>query len=385
MFIQRAIQSEIERRLFQGKALLLYGPRQSGKTTLLREMLRPRQEELLILNGDEADVRELLTDASTARLRSIIGKKRIVVIDEAQRIPGIGVTLKLMVDQMPEVQTIATGSSAFELAQGTAEPLTGRKFAFTLFPLAFAELARRDGVLAERRLLEQRVVWGGYPEIVTHPDDASVRLKTLAGSYLYKDLLMLEGLKKPALLEKLVRALALQVGSELSYNELAQLVGSDPKTVEKYVDLLAKAYVVFILPALARNARNEIKKGKKIYFCDTGIRNAVLGNFLPLGARTDVGALWENYLFAERRKLLANSGRSASLFFWRTTTQAEVDCVEEEAGRMRAWEFKWNPKAKGRIPHGFTTAYPTATTAFITPANYDLFLMPAPPDYTAAR
>ncbi len=333
--------------------------------------------DALFLTGDEPDVRELMHNISSARLKSVFGKRRLVVIDEAQRIPDIGLTMKLITDQIPEVQLIATGSSAFELANRANEPLTGWKYEFHLYPLTFAELVNHSGLLEERRMLEHRLIFGLYPEIVTNPDDDEELLRLLSGSYLYKDLLILEDIKKPAVLDKLIRALALQIGSKVSFNELARLVGADIKTVEKYVDLLERAYVVFRLTAFSRNVRNEIRKGRKIYFFDNGVRNAVISNFNPVESRTDFGALWENYLISERLKSIANQGRSVRQFFWRTTSKQEIDYIKEENAGLRAWEFKWSSNKKhAKIPVTFTSAYPETSTKLITPQNFDEFLMP---------
>jgi predicted AAA+ superfamily ATPase len=374
MYIERKLGKTIRKRFFAGKAILLYGPRQCGKTTLIEEILRPDKGNVLFLSGDEPDVREMLGQITSTRLKSLLGKKKLLVIDEAQRIPGVGLTIKLVTDQIKEVQIIATGSSALDLAEKTSEPLTGRKFEFTLLPLSFGELAQANGTLEERRLLPTRLVFGSYPDIVVHADDATALLRSLAGSYLYKDLLMLEQIKKPVLLEKLVRALALQCGAEVSFHELGQLVGADQKTVEKYVDLLEKAYVVFTLPAFSRNMRNEIRKSRKIFFYDCGIRNAVLGNFLPLESRTDVGVLWENYLQAERRKLVLTKGSDARGYFWRTTDQKEVDYVEESSKGLAAYEFKWRDFGRTRIPKKFMNAYPESSSQVITPDQIEDFL-----------
>ena len=373
--ILREISSRIQERLFLGKAVILLGPRQSGKTTLMKILLEQSGEKHLLLNADEPDVRELLNGVTSTRLRTIIGDHRIVCIDEAQRIPNIGLTLKLMTDQLPHVQTIATGSSSLELNSSIAEPLTGRKFEFTLFPLSFGELAAHHGLLEERRYLEHRLVYGSYPDIVTSFGREEELVKLLAGSYLFKDLLDLEGIKKPNLLEKIVRALALQLGSEVSLHELGQLTGADSHTVERYIDLLEKAFVLFRLPAYSRNVRNEIKKGKKIYFLDNGIRNALIGNFLPPSSRTDIGALWENYLISERLKMRTNKAIQATGFFWRTTQQQEIDYIEEQGQDLLACEFKWNPKRKNTgFPKTFLKGYPGAKTRVITPADHDLFL-----------
>lgn len=373
-YIERAVTVDIRKRLFSGKAIIVFGPRQSGKTTMIKQLVSPYSDDTLWLNGDSPDVRELLVNITLTRLKSIIGKKKIVVIDEAQRITHIGLTMKLLTDELPGIQLIATGSSAFELADKTAEPLTGRKFEYKLLPLSFSELSSNAGLLEERRMLHQRLIYGAYPEIVTKPGDEQTLLSLLASSYLYKDLLNLESVKKPVLLDKLVRALALQIGSEVSANELSNLISADNKTVDKYIDLLEKAYVVFSLPAFSRNARNEIRKSRKIFFYDLGIRNAILGNFIPVESRTDIGALWENYLILERLKLKCNMPFPPRRFFWRNIDQREVDYLEESVTDLSAWEFKWNPNAKGKIPAAFRIAYPEAKTALITPDNYDDFL-----------
>ena len=373
--IPRDIEAQIATRLFQGKAIILLGPRQAGKTTIIKELLQKRNENILELNADEPDVREILEKCTSTRLRTLLGENELLFIDEAQRVPDIGLTLKLLTDQIPEVQAIATGSSAFELNACIAEPLTGRKFEFMLFPLSFTELVHNHGLLEEKRLLEHRLIYGSYPEIVTSRGQEEELIRLLASSYLYKDLLTLEQIKKPVLLEKILRALALQLGSEVSYHEIGQLVGANSQTVERYIDLLEKAFVLFKLPALSRNVRNEIKKGKKIYFLDNGIRNAVIGNFTPLASRTDTGALWENYLISERLKLLNNQNTQANNFFWRTTQQQEIDYIEEHQQQLHAYEFKWNPrKGVARFPKTFLRNYENVSTKVITPENYEEFL-----------
>lgn len=372
--IIRILQNNIQKRLFKGKVILLFGPRQAGKSTLVEALLQTQDEEWLYLNGDDADVREILTNTTAAKIRAFIGYKKIVFIDEAQRIPNIGLTLKLITDQIKEVQVIATGSSAFELSSQVNEPLTGRKYEFMLYPLSFSEMVQHHGLLEEKRLIEHRMIYGYYPEIVTKPGEEEELLKLLANSYLYKDLLMLEQIKKPLLLEKLLKALALQIGSEISYPEIAQTIGSDQKTVDKYIDLLEKTFVVFRLPALNRNVRNEIKKGKKVYFYDCGIRNAIINNFKPIGTRTDVGALWENFLISERVKHIRYHGIDAAMYFWRTTQQQEIDLVEDYDSKLKAYEFKWSKTEKVRFSQTFTTNYPDATTQVISPGNVEDFI-----------
>jgi len=372
--IKRICQPTIASKLFKGKAILLFGPRQSGKSTLVDALLHAQEKEWLYLNGDDADVRELLTNTTATKLKAIMGNKAIVFIDEAQRIPNIGLTLKLFTDQIRNVQVIATGSSAFELSSQVNEPLTGRKYEYMLYPLSFSEMVQHHGLLQEKRLIEHRLIYGYYPEIVSKPGEEKELLKLLASSYLYKDLLMLEQIKKPLLLEKLLTALALQIGSEVNYHEIGQIIGSDSKTVDKYIDLLEKTFVVFRLPALNRNVRNEIKKGKKVYFYDCGIRNAIINNFKPVAARTDVGALWENYLMAERLKYLGYQGIDAAHYFWRTTQQQEIDLVEEYDDKLKAFEFKWSKMGKARFSQTFTANYREATTEIVSPENVEEFL-----------
>jgi uncharacterized protein len=372
--IKRVLHNAVEEVCFKGKAILLFGPRQSGKSTLVESLLKEMNRPWLYLNGDEADIREMLTNTTSSKLKILAGTNKIVFIDEAQRVSNIGLTLKLFTDQLRDIQVIATGSSAFELSSRVNEPLTGRKYEFLLFPLCFKEMVQYHGLLEEKRLLEQRLIFGYYPEIVTKQNQEIVLLKLLTNSYLYKDLLTLEQVKKPVILEKLLRALALQVGNEVNYHELGQMVDADKGTVEKYIDLLEKAFVVFRLPALNRNVRNEIKKGKKIYFYDCGIRNAIINNFKALNTRTDTGALWENFVVAERLKYLRYHGIEAVQYFWRTTQQQEIDLIEETNEKMIAFECKWNPKAKTRFPQTFTSNYANTETHVVSPANIEDFI-----------
>ncbi|MBA4311521.1 MAG: ATPase [Chlorobiaceae bacterium] len=372
--IKRLLQKQITERLFKGKVIIILGPRQSGKTTLIQSVLHTQSLPSLLLNGDEADVREMLSNTTSTKLKSITGKNKIVFIDEAQRIPNIGITLKLFADNLKDIQVVATGSSAFELANKTNEPLTGRKYEYTLYPISFGEMVEYHGIIDEKRLLEHRLIFGYYPEIVTKLGEEKELLKLLAGSYLYKDLLTLEYVKKPAMLEKILKALALQVGSEISYHEIGQIVNADNETVEKYIDLLEKTFVVFRIPAFSRNVRNEIKKGKKVYFYDNGIRNAIIGNYGILNTRSDIGALWENFLMSERMKYLLYNGIDTSRYFWRTTMQQEIDYIEEINETLSAFEFKWNVKAKSKFPKTFTNAYPSVVTQLVNQENFESFL-----------
>ena len=369
--IVRQLQKTIEERMFTGKAIIVIGARQVGKSTLFRMILEKQGGKVLELNCDDPEVRDLLTGANTASLRMLIADNRIVVIDEAQRVADIGMTLKLITDNFPDVQLLVTGSSSFELQNRLNEPLTGRKYEYHLYPISTAELMQSQGLLAVRQTLEQRLVYGSYPDILNHADDARELLMNLAGSYLYKDLLSLDSVRRPALLGKLLTAIALQVCSEVSYNELAQTVGTDNKTVEKYIDLLEKCYIIFRLNGFNRNLRTELKKGKKIYFYDNGIRNAILQNFAPLSMRQDTGALWENFIISERIKANQYAGRYVNSYFWRTTQQQEIDYVEESDGQFSVFEMKWNPRrANAQFPSSFLTAYDVRQKAVVTPQNW---------------
>jgi predicted AAA+ superfamily ATPase len=372
--IVRRLGEVLQGKLGAGKAIILTGARQTGKTTLLHTLFGG-QTETLWLNGDEPDVRGLFEKLSSTRLKAILGGKARLVIDEAQRIPDIGLKLKLVTDFLPEVQLIATGSSSFELSNQVNEALTGRKWEFQLFPLSFGEMATHHSLLDEKRLLPHRMIYGCYPEIVTHPGEERQRLLELTNSYLYKDILMLGEIKKPDRLSLLLQALALQVGAQVSFNELAQLCGLDNKTVEKYLSILEKAFIIFRLGSFARNLRNELKFSRKIYFYDNGIRNAVIANFAQIEARNDVGALWENYLVSERMKFLKNSGDWARSWFWRTQQQKEIDYLEEKDGRITACEFKWNPSAREKAPRQFMNAYPGSRFAVVHPENVEDFLL----------
>jgi len=374
--IVRQLQKTIEQRMFAGKAIIVIGARQVGKSTLFKMVLEKQDCKTLQLNCDEPEVKDMLNGINTAELRLLIADNRIVVIDEAQRVENIGMTLKRITDNFPDVQLLVTGSSSFELQNRLNEPLTGRKLEYHLYPISTAEIMQSQGLLGVKQTLEQRLIFGSYPDILNHADDAKELLLNLAGSYLYKDLLSLESVRRPALLGKLLTAIALQVCSEVSYNELAQTVGTDNKTVEKYVDLLEKCFIIFRLNGFNRNLRTELKKGKKIYFYDNGIRNAILQNFAPLSLRQDTGALWENFIISERIKANQYAGRYVSSYFWRTTQQQEIDYVEESDGRFSVFEMKWNPRrANTQFPSSFLTAYDVRAKAVVTPENWMEWVM----------
>lgn len=373
--IKRALKAKIQNRIGQGKIILIIGPRQVGKTTLAHHIVEQQEDDFVWLNGDEPDVRSILTNATSSVLKNLSGKRRTIVIDEAQRIQNIGLTLKLFHDTFPEKQLIVTGSSAFDLANEINEPLTGRKYEYYLYPLSFSEMVEEHGIIEEKRQLEHRLIFGSYPEVVRNPGDEVETLISLSGSYLYKDILSWGKLKKPQVLEKLLQALALQIGSEVKFHEIGQIIGADPKTVENYIDILEKAFVVFRLQSLSRNMRNEIKKGKKIYFYDNGIRNAILKNFSPLNLRQDVGGLWENFLIVERMKRNHYTQTYLNTYFWRNHAQQEIDYIEERDGWMNACEFKWNAKKKVFFSKSFLKAYPNTDIHVVNRENYHEFLL----------
>ena len=381
MFIPRDLEPLLRDGLASVKVIVLFGARQTGKTTLVKHLLEDetiQSQGVLSLNGDDPAHRALLAYAGFGleRFRRVLGNAKTLFVDEAQNIEGVGRTLKLLHDTMPERGIVVTGSSSFELSGQVDEPLVGRKFEYELHPFSFGELARHSSVLEERALVGTRIVYGSYPEIVAAGDlaDATHKLKELCSGYLYKDILAWRAVKSPAVLEKLLKAVALQVGSEASFSEISRLVGIDKEAVERYVDLLEKCYVCFTVPSFARNARTELRKSKKIYFRDCGVRNGVLGNFLPLDCRDDVGRLWENYLVCERMKTLSRRTVPPKCHFWRNAAQAEIDWVEESAGDgLRAYEFKWGRAGKARCPEAFRRAYPEATWTCVTRENFDAF------------
>lgn len=345
--ITRDLQALIENRLFKGKAIIVIGARQVGKSTLFQQIMANHSEKMLSLNCDDPQTRSMLQEANLSNLRLLIADNKILIIDEAQRIKDVWLVLKLICDNFPEVQLLVTGSSALGLQDKLNEPLTGRKFEYQLFPISTAELLNTYNLITVNQLLKSRLIFGSYPDVICNNGEAK------------------------EILNKILVSLAIQVGNEVSYNELAQTVGTDSKTVEKYIDLLEKSYVIFRLPALTGNLRNELKKGKKIYFYDNGIRNAIIQNFSPLALRSDIGALWENFFISERIKKNHYSLNYSKSYFWRTTAQQEIDYIEEQDGKFSAFEMKWNPK-KGstKLPDIFKTTYFVEQKTIISPENY---------------
>ena len=368
--IKRTIHEAIRRHIDYKKAIIVTGPRQSGKTTFLSEITKNLDENYLYINGDDPAMRSLWDNPSQALINQMVGSHKVVFVDEAQRISNIGLSAKMIIDSDKDIQLFISGSSSLELSDALAEPLTGRKWEYTLLPFSWNELKNHFSFFEVHKRVEEFLVTGMYPEVVTHPENAKEILSNLSGSYLYKDILELGGVRKPEILVKLLQALAWQVGSEVSYNELAQTVGADKATVSSYIDLLEKSFVVFRLNPFARNLRNEINSSRKVYFYDNGIRNMVINNLAPIKQRNDIGILWENFLVSERVKQIAFTAMRAQSYFWRNTNQAEIDYIEEADGVISAFEFKWNPKAKARFPKSFLEAYQPQKTEVIHRENY---------------
>jgi predicted AAA+ superfamily ATPase len=370
--IHRILKDKIRERFFKDKVIVLIGARQVGKTTLVQKILE--EDDFLFLDGDESIIRTLLSDSNKKQLESIIGTQKIVFIDEAQRIDHIGITAKIIHDQFQDVQLIMSGSSAFELRNQTSEPLTGRKWQYYLYPISYQELEISTNFVEALKDLETRLIYGFYPDVLNHRGQEREILNELTENYLFKDIFAYGNIRKPEILEKILRALAFQVGNEVSYNEIAQLVGVDKSTVAHYIHLLTLAYVVYPLPSFSRNLRNEIKKNRKIYFYDNGIRNAIIQNFNPIALRNDIGALWENFLISERLKRNQYFKQYTNAYFWRTRQQQEVDYVEEKDGKVYGYEFKWSAKAKAKIPSSFVNAY-NAEVDVINQENFREFIV----------
>lgn len=376
--IERDLKVVLDSKIGKGKVLLLIGPRQVGKTTLLKNILTSisSEKKVQFWNCDESDARQFLSEANSAKLKSFVGNSDFIVIDEAQRVKDIGLTIKLLHDSFPNVQLAVTGSSSLDLSNSINEPLTGRKFEYNLFPFSTNELVNHTSMLEEMRLLKNRLVYGFYPDVVNNPGEEKEILTNIVNSYLYKDVFEFQDIRKSSVIEKLVQALALQVGSEVSFNELGNLLGIDTVTVQRYVDLLEKAYVIFHIRSFSRNVRNELKKSIKIYFYDNGVRNSVISNFSPVELRSDIGALWENFLISERIKNNAYHNKHAKYYFWRTTQKQEIDFIEEVDQNLFAYEIKYNPKkVNSKCPVTFSNNYPNVPFDVITSENYLDFVL----------
>lgn len=355
--------------------LIIYGPRQVGKTTLLKKFLSATKLKYRFDTGEDLRVREAMGSSSVSSIKNFVGDNELVVIDEAQSIPNVGLGLKLMVDHIDKIKVIATGSSSFDLANKIGEPLVGRNLTLTLYPVAEMELAAERNRFDLESTLEERLIYGSYPEVIVAPTPAKKNtVENIMNSYLFKDVLNFDGLKKSKVLVDLVKLLALQVGNEVSINELAVSLGINARTVERYLDLLEKTFVIISLYSLRRNLRNEIRGKRKYYFYDNGIRNAIISQFNSLDKRSDVGALWENFLFMERLKKCSYHNIYANRYFWRTHQQKEIDLVEERDGHFFAFEFKYG-QGKTGCPLEFSTAYPGSKFEVINKDNYFDFVI----------
>ena len=368
--IKRTIQSRLEDKFFKGKVIILYGPRQVGKTTLVKEIQKKNLSDSIYFNCDEPDIREKLENKTSTFLKELIGDKKIIIIDEAQRIKNVGITLKLIIDNFKDVQVIATGSSSFDLANKTTEPLTGRKYEFYLYPFSIEELNPEKNKIEIDRTIENRMIYGLYPEVIIKSAEAEENIKLIAKSYLYKDILQYQNIKNPNILEKLLQSLALQVGNEVSYNELSNFLDIDKKTVANYIEILKKAFVIFELKPFSRNLRNELRKLRKIYFFDNGVRNALINNFNSLDRRNDAGQLWENFIISERVKINSNHGNDYNMYFWRTHDKKEIDYLEEKNGKLYGYKIKLG---SGRLSGVklFLDTYPDSELKVIKKDNYN--------------
>ena len=375
--IKRIIEERINSALAKQKAVTIMGPRQVGKSTLA-ETLIPKDAKILEINGDSTDVQTMFVNVDEAKMKVLIGSKDFLFVDEAQKIENVGNMLKIVAEKFKDVRIIVTGSSAFKLAAAVNESLTGRKREYKLYPLSFKELAEHTSTLEESRMLDHRLIYGYYPEVVTSPGDEKEVLKELIDSYLYKDVMEENNIAKPDKLVKLVQALAFQIGSTVSATEMAGLIGVDAKTVERYIDILEKSYIIFTLPSYAKNQRNELKFARKLYFWDMGIRNGVIGNMAPVSLRSpeELGHMWENFVIAERLKRNDYAGRTfVQHYFWRTQQKKEIDLIEIEDGVMTGYEIKRKEGKRVGAPAQFANAYPDASFKCITPGELMEFLM----------
>lgn len=372
--VKRALQQILEEKVDFKKTIVVLGPRQVGKTTLITKIANGLAADILYINGDDPSIRLAWNNPTQSFIKNYIGNYKIVVIDEAQRLENIGLSAKMIIDAGKDVQLFITGSSALEIANKINEPLTGRKWEYRLYPLSWNELKNQYSFAKIHSRLEDFLITGMYPDVINNPGNAIETLTNLAGSYLYKDILESGGIRRPEALLKLLQALAWQVGNEVSYNELSQIAGIDKVTVSTYIDLLEKSFVIFRLNPFARNLRNEISTSRKIYFYDNGVRNTIINNFAPIAQRNDIGALWENFIISERKKNLAYSGFYGNTYFWRNTLKAEIDYIEEQDGKIAVFEIKWNPKVKVKFPNAFMEKYQPSTTQVINNDNYWDFL-----------
>src|SRR3989344_2244126 len=378
MLLPRALTTIITEKLQTSpKGIILYGPRQAGKTTLITKIIRKLNVRTLTVNGDQSKYVDVLASRDGDRLKSLVTGYDLLFVDEAQRIPEIGINLKIILDTIPTVKVVATGSSSLDLASKISEPLTGRVWTYRLYPISILELARVYNRFELNTRLEERLVYGSYPEIFSHVGDTQKReyLQNLTDAYLYKDMLELGGIRSSAKIRDLLKLIAFQIGSLVSISELGNALEMGKDTVNRYIDLLEKSFVIFRMQGLSRNLRKEITKMGKIYFYDVGVRNMLIDNLNPLKDRNDAGQLWENFLIVERMKRLAYVQEYASTYFWRTHTGAELDYVEETGGKLYGYEFKYGMKT-ANAPAGWRTASPDASFTFINRSDYLPFILP---------
>jgi predicted AAA+ superfamily ATPase len=371
----RSIKKQIIEACFKGKAIIIYGARQVGKTTLAKQIIAEMSQPSLYFDGELLQTKEIFESDNLEMLKKTIGDNKLVVIDEAQNIQNIGKTIKILVDHLPSIQIIATGSSSFELANKLSEPMTGRARRFTLYPLSLSEISENENLATVNSQINNLLIFGSYPEVFAQSEsEATAQLEEIASNYLYRDLLIHEGIRKSDVIVKMLQALALQLGNEVSYHELAQIIGINVNTVQKYLDILEKSFICFKLRAFSRNLRKEISKSIKVYFYDVGIRNALIRNFNSLSLRNDQGALWENFCILERLKINQKNQKLVNTYFWRTYTQQEIDYLEESGGTIKGFEFKFSEK-KYHPPKIFLASYPGSEISQIHRANYWKYLM----------
>jgi predicted AAA+ superfamily ATPase len=370
MLIERKIRKKIENLFFKGKAIIIYGPRQVGKTTLIKQMAETHKDISVYFNCDEPDISSAFEEKNSSAIKFLFGNKKLIFIDEAQKIRNVGSVIKLIVDSFPDIQIVATGSSSFELSEKIVEPLTGRKFEFILYPLSIEEISQVYSRVDIMHMIDDFIVFGTYPEIVFNREIREKNLMSIAKSYSYKDVLKFDNIKNPEVLDKLLKALALQIGNEVSYNELADTVGVDKNTVAKYIQILEKAFIIYRVGPFSRNLRSEIKKMRKIYFLDTGIRNAIINNLNGLDMRNDSGFLFENYFINERIKYNAYRENYFNYYYWRTKDGKEIDFIEELGGKVEGYEIKMSPKVKYKIPEVFINNYKNVNVNVVNKSNF---------------
>lgn len=376
-YIKRSLEDTLKKHLLPNKVLVILGARRVGKTELIKRILKDVVEKTLVLNGEDLDVHLLLENRSVRNYKQLLGETKLLIIDEAQAIPDIGIKLKLMIDSIDDLKIIATGSSVFDLENKLGEPLVGRSTILNMYPLAQLEFAPHETILDTKGHLNSRLIYGSYPELeqMSENEQKAAYLKEQVNSYLLKDILAFEGIKKQQKIVALLRLIAFRVGSEISIESIGKDLDLNKSTVNRYLDLLSKVFIIYNLSGFSRNLDNEITKKSKWYFYDNGIRNALINNFNPMELRDDQGKLWENYLISERIKYQAYERMHVANFFWRTHTQQEIDWVEDRGGNLHAYEFKWGMNKKSKVPALWEKNYPKATFQLVNQNNYLEFIV----------